>query len=640
MKFRFLVAVLAVVVGGAALFGGRATTSQAAAGGTIELTCPAIALQSSSFNCTIGLGTMPDPVTGYQFVLIYDSPVGPSGTPVGTGTAFTANSWTNNYSAAAVWGGLRVLPGGRSERRQPAAPDGLHGSRPRLCLAGFAGGGRGDPEHGVHQLHRERPGIVPDPHGHAGGGGAGFGSYTIDGASAPHTNTYVCLGAVCSPTPFSSVDNPADPIVTVVLPPADVSLTKTGSVPSLVQGQSMSFTLTATNNSTTTAAPAVVVTDTFNAAFTLGAMPAGCVAALQVVTCTAASVPALGSVSFVIPVTASGGAGTTVANCASETNSSVPADPNSANNTNICVNTQIIPPAVAWSKSPANQQVFLCEGGSVGVQGCTADGKNGTVGFDEIMTNQGDPNGLGAFEFTLHFDNLVFNVPVICGTNVAICPTSGSYVDISAAWALFNAAGRSLVCTMTIPQETQIHVACASTGPIGVGPVWVGAQVMAHVVMQVKDFTRASLFPHKENGIISRFDDTGTEPANTCGQPLNDGTGFVVPGQTTECQGTALLGILPGGLVADSHSFVTVRRLEGDLNKDCSVTIADMQAEATRYGFGLGSLLYNVWYDLEPHTTGADGDIDIKDVQFVFGRFGSECTSPIPPQVMQTPPDP
>jgi hypothetical protein len=34
--------------------------------------------------------------------------------------------------------------------------------------------------------------------------------------------------------------------------------------------------------------------------------------------------------------------------------------------------------------------------------------------------------------------------------------------------------------------------------------------------------------------------------------------------------------------------------------------------------------VYQLWYDLEPHTTGADGDIDVKDVQFVFGRFGSE----------------
>jgi uncharacterized repeat protein (TIGR01451 family) len=639
MKFRFLVAVLAVVVGGAAIFGGRATTSQAVTGGSITLSCPAVVLQGGSFTCSVGLGTMPDPVTGYQFVLIYDSP---TSTPT-AGTFATVTSIVNNYSAAAVWGGLEFCPADVMNASNPLLPPGWVGSGHGCVSLANPAPAAAIPNMVSFNFTANGLGSFPVHMVTLGEGGASFGSFTIDGSSAPHENTYVCVGVLCVVTPALDVDphtTNGDPIVTVVLPPADVSLTKTGSVPSLVQSQSMTFTLTAMNNSTTSAAPAVVVTDTVPAAFTIGVLPAGCTAVLQVVTCTAASVPALGSVSFVIPVTASSGAGTTVSNCASETNSSVPADPNPANNTNICASVTIIPPAVAWSKSPANQQVFLCEGGVVGVQGCTANGLAGTVSFQEIMTNQGDPNGLGAFQFTLHFDNSVFNVPVLCGINVSICPTTGSFVDISPAWTLFNAAGRNLVCTMTIPQETQIQVACASTGPIGTGPVWVGPQVMANVTMQVKDFVRASLFPHKENGIISRFDDTGTEPANTCGQPLNDGTGFVVPGQTTECQGVALLGILPGGLVADSHAFVTIRRLEGDVNKDCSVTVADMQAEATRYGFGTGSLLYNLWYDLEPHTTGADGDIDIKDVQFVFGRFGSECTAPIPPQVMQTPPDP
>lgn len=645
MKFRFLVAALALVIGGAAIFGGRATTSQAAAGGDITLTCPFTVLQGSSFNCTVGLGTMPDPVTGYQFVLIYDSPVGPSGTPVGTGTRFTATSWTNNYTAAALWGGLEFCPADVLNAASPLLPTGFMGTGhgcvslaspapaaaiPTLVTVAFTANGLGGPSP-IHMVT-------------LGGGGASFGSYTIDGASAPHVNNYVCAGTVCSPTPFSTPDNLADPLVQTVLPPADVSLTKTGSVPSLVQSQSMTFTLTANNLSTTTAAPNVTIVDVLPAAFTAGLMPAGCVEApVQTITCTEASVPALGSVSFIIPVTATSGAGTTVANCASETNTSVPADPNPANNTNICASVQIIPPAVAWSKSPTNQQVFLCESGTVPVNGCTTSGKTGSVNFDEILTNQGDPNGLGAFEFTLHFDNLIFNVPTICNSNpISTCPAVGSasFVDIGPAVTLFAGAGRTLTCSMSLPQETQIHVACASTGPIGVGPVFVGAQVMAHVSMDIKDFVRGSLYPHKENGIVTRFDDTGTELANTCGWPLNDGTGYVVPGQTTECQGNPLLGILPGGLVADSSSFVTIRRLEADMDKDCDVDVADMQAMATRYGFGFGSLLYQIWYDLEPHTTGADGDIDIKDVQFVFGRFGSTCTTPIPAQVAQLPVDP
>ncbi len=647
MKFRFLVAALAVIVGGAAIFGGRATTTQAAVGGTITLKCPTIVLQGSSFACDVGLGAMPAPIAGFQFVLIYNSP-GISGTPAGLGTRFTATSIVNNYVAAAFWGAGELCPADVLNAANPLLPTGFRGSGHGCAALGGPGSGLGAVASLV-SFNFTANGLGSATPIHMvtfAGGGVPFGSYTADGGGVAYTNTYVCVPSVpanCAPTPFSSVDSPSDPVVTTVLPPPDVSLTKTASVASLVLGQSLTFTLTANNLSTTTPAPAVVITDTIPAAFTIGVPPVGCVAALQVVTCTAASVPALGSATFVIPVTASGGSGTTVTNCASETNSSVPADPNPTNNTNICASVQIIPPAVAWSKVGDDAQIFLCEAGTIGTNGCTANGKNGTVTFTEVMTNQGDPNGLGAFEFTLHFDNLIFNPPTICdsltpaaGHTTPVCPATGSIVDVAPAVSLLLAGGRLTVsCSMSLALETQIRVACASTGPIGVGPVFIGAQNMAKVRLQIKDVVLGALKPHKENGIVTRVYDTGTEAANTCGWPLNDGTGLVLPGQTTECQGKLLLGILPGGLIADSSLTITIRRLEADVTKDCAVTVADMQAEATRYGFSFGSLLYNIWYDLEPHVTGADGDIDIKDVQFVFGRFGSTCTAPIPAQVPQ-----
>jgi hypothetical protein len=75
---------------------------------------------------------------------------------------------------------------------------------------------------------------------------------------------------------------------------------------------------------------------------------------------------------------------------------------------------------------------------------------------------------------------------------------------------------------------------------------------------------------------------------------------------------------------------ITVRVLEGDLNLDCKVDLLDQQAIAFRYGSTIGMLLYDEWYDLEPALT--DFDIDIKDLQKVFGRDGSTCQNPIPPQ--------
>ena len=49
--------------------------------------------------------------------------------------------------------------------------------------------------------------------------------------------------------------------------------------------------------------------------------------------------------------------------------------------------------------------------------------------------------------------------------------------------------------------------------------------------------------------------------------------------------------------------------------------MTDAQNIATHYGGFFGSLLYSKWLDLEPATH--DLDIDIKDLQKVFGRIGS-----------------
>ena len=60
--------------------------------------------------------------------------------------------------------------------------------------------------------------------------------------------------------------------------------------------------------------------------------------------------------------------------------------------------------------------------------------------------------------------------------------------------------------------------------------------------------------------------------------------------------------------------------------------------ESSRYGGFFSSLLYSKWYDLEPATP--DLDIDIKDLQKVFGRDGSTCQHPNPAQPPLGPPAP
>jgi hypothetical protein len=95
--------------------------------------------------------------------------------------------------------------------------------------------------------------------------------------------------------------------------------------------------------------------------------------------------------------------------------------------------------------------------------------------------------------------------------------------------------------------------------------------------------------------------------------------------------GHPMPGSINGGLTGIcGDAAITVRILEGDLNLDCEVNMQDQQLIAGRYGTFFGNIFYDPWYDLEPALK--DFDIDIKDLQKVFGRDGSDCQNPIPDQ--------
>lgn len=475
----------------------------------------------------------------------------------------------------------------------------------------------------------------------AGPGAGSFSSYTID-ANGLMTNSYSCTapGPAGVTVPATSGANPLCPIIPpspfnsvaiqIINPPPDVALDKSTTTPSIVAGQPASYTISVNNPSGTTAATGVTITDNLPAAMTgtvtfSGPNAADCSVsgppAAQVVTCTPASIPAGGTFSVNVNIASTDGTsgGTSPSNCATVTIAQ--SDPNTANNTD-CQTIQIIAPAVAWHKTPDSGNLWLCTEGPA----CDAQSlpeQTNTFVFDEVMVNQGDPNGLGGFSFDLHYDVTQYQAPVI---------------DLTPAINLFAAAGRTLDCSITIPQNGTVHVACASTGPIGTGPIFVGAQVMAHVTLTPQAQLVQSIRPNKENGDVSWVKDDQVTVTNTCGQPLNDGTIQPVPGQP-ECQGVNLQGVGPGGVLTGNpnggESVQTIRRLEGDITKDCSVTVADMQLEASKFGMSVGNLLYNVFFDVNSPLQHGDGEIDINDIQFVYGRFGSECNAPIPPQPAQ-----
>ncbi len=230
----------------------------------------------------------------------------------------------------------------------------------------------------------------------------------------------------------------------------------------------------------------------------------------------------------------------------------------------------------------------------------------------------GDPDGVGAFEFQVKYDNHIFDI--------SIAPTNWLY----ATGRVPGATGIG-GCAATIITENDIRFGCVSKNPTDVNGnpiVTIGNKtdgVIATITVTPKADLVNRITPGNDNGAIRSLLDEGCEFADIWGHPLST--------NQLDALGREILlpGVGPGGVILDcSDVTITVRILEGDMNLDCSVTVADDQIEASHYGAFFGNLLYQPWYDLEPWLK--DGDVDIKDLQKVFGRNGSTCANPVPAQ--------
>ena len=242
---------------------------------------------------------------------------------------------------------------------------------------------------------------------------------------------------------------------------------------------------------------------------------------------------------------------------------------------------------------------------------CQNNGE-GQLQVHELLFNANDPDGVGAFEFVVKFDHKLFDI-VIKDTRVL-------YKD----GGVINRVDGGVACTVTIISENDIRYGCISkdnptTPGIDLGLIGPGPFDLAVLNIAPEADLKKQLHPGQGNGVKSQILDNNCQAADIFGDPLQDASGALLP------------GVLSGGIIADcSDLSITVRVLEADLNLDCTVNVTDQQAIAFRYDSATGSLLYNEWYDLEPALK--DGDVDIKDLQKVFGRNGSTCKNPIPPQ--------
>jgi hypothetical protein len=222
---------------------------------------------------------------------------------------------------------------------------------------------------------------------------------------------------------------------------------------------------------------------------------------------------------------------------------------------------------------------------------------------DEDNINDSDliPECLGAWEHQVRFDHKLFRIESVMDPD---------------GW--LESEGRIANCTITVLGEDWILEGCITKDDpaeegMQLGPCGEGIIEQMLLIPQTNDLIYRGVFrPTKNNGLSTNIVDDNCEITDIYGEPMAD----VLPGQLTPVCG-------------DLH--ITIRMLEGDTDLDCDVDVIDDAALAMRYGAIWGMLLYNQWYDLEgPLLSLPDGDIDIKDLQFVFGRNYSTCQDPIP----------
>lgn len=247
-------------------------------------------------------------------------------------------------------------------------------------------------------------------------------------------------------------------------------------------------------------------------------------------------------------------------------------------------------------KSPDQANLFLTAQG-VKLPPSTCEASTNKVVFEHRLTNlpsTPDPKDptetqiIGGFEFEVLFDE-----DLVC---VNIEP--GQYPTETGMTCFIDDKDQGL------QPDGLARIGCVVVGKDG--PVSTSLE-LARVIVRPQPELYSIIRANQENGIVVEILNVGCNLADLQGHPIKG----------DRCEDADL----------------TIRWLEGDVNGDCAVDIRDQQLLAFRWGVTLGSLLYNERFDLEPSgQIVGDGDVDIKDVQFVYGRHTSTCAEPHPPQ--------
>ena len=261
------------------------------------------------------------------------------------------------------------------------------------------------------------------------------------------------------------------------------------------------------------------------------------------------------------------------------------------------------PAAPSVLKSPQLSNLFLTAQGAK-IPPATCLGGTDAVLLTQAMDvkvggvdKAGDARALGGFSFKVNYDE----------TKVCIVLSPG---PLAQAWV---AAGGGCIIQDSLTKPTLQGTATITCNSLGKAPLSLPGSdnlTLAFVTVKPMPDEYSVMRPNNGNGNVVQIINKACKLTDRQGDPIAP---------------------LPGAATC-TDADITVRYLEGDVAPDCVVDTLDTQAEAFRWGAQRRTLLYHEFFNVEPSKPQQDDDIDINDLQFVYGRFGSTCASPHPKQ--------
>ena len=261
------------------------------------------------------------------------------------------------------------------------------------------------------------------------------------------------------------------------------------------------------------------------------------------------------------------------------------------------VNCVPLPPAVR--KSPALSNLFLTAQGDKLAPDTCLSGSDGVTFTQAIGTKvsgldkHGDPRDLGGFSFKVNFDETKVCVQLVPG------PLAKAWVAAGGACIIYDAKTNPTL-------QGSATIACNSLGKGDVSPPVDDNLTLAEVIVRPMPDEYSVMRPNNGNGNVVQIINKACKLTDRQGDPI------APPADEPTC----------------TDADITIRYLEGDVVPDCVIDTVDTQAEAFRWGSQKGALLYSDFFNTEPSKPKQDDDIDINDLQFVYGRFGSTCEGP------------